>query len=97
MVVGHVCESLRQSLTDLLMISGDDIDLNKPITVYGLDSLVAVELYNSISKNLEASVPMMELMNSLSMEHLAVAIAKKSKLVDQNILAEDASPQGEEQ
>ena len=96
-VVGHICESLRQSLTDLLMISGDDVDLKKPIMAYGLDSLVAVELRNSISKILEASVPMMELMNSPSLEHLAVAIARKSSLVDQSLLAEDATPQGEEQ
>ena len=72
------------------MINGDDIHLKKRITAYGLNSLVAVELRNSISKMLEASVPLMELMSSTSMEQLPIAIATKSELVDQSLLAEDA-------
>ena len=82
-VVALTCEALRQSLSSLLMTAEEDMDLKKPVAAYGLDSLVAVELRNSISRNLDANVPLMELMNAPSIEHLAGDIARKSKLVDQ--------------
>lgn len=64
------------------MIALEDIDAKKPLVAYGLDSLVAVELKNWISRDLEANTPLMELMNSPSIEVLAGKIAEKSKLVE---------------
>ena len=88
-VITLICEALRQSLSTLLMTAEEDVDLKKPVVAYGLDSLVAVELRNSISRNLDANVPLMELMNSPSIEHLAGDIARKSKLVDQALFAQE--------
>lgn len=78
-----ICKAICQSLSSLLMTPEEDLDLKKPIVAYGLDSLVAVELRNSISRNLDANVSLLELMNSPSIEHLAANIAQRSKLVNQ--------------
>ncbi|KAL8657370.1 MAG: hypothetical protein Q9226_001979 [Calogaya cf. arnoldii] len=85
--VRMVCEAIRQRLSSLLMISVDEIDAKKPVVAYGLDSLAAVELRNWITTGLEAKVPLIELMNSPSIEHLAGRIASKSSLVDRGLYA----------
>lgn len=38
----HVSEAIRSKLSNLLMLSLDDIDSSRPLSYYGLDSLVAV-------------------------------------------------------
>lgn len=89
-VIQVVCEAMAQRLSSLLMISVDEIDAKKPVVAYGLDSLAAVELRNWIASGLESAVPLIELMNSPSIEHLAGRIAKNSRLVDKGLFsAED--------
>lgn len=77
-----VLQALIPKLSGLLMIAQEDVDGRKPLVAYGLDSLVAVELRNWISRDLEATVPLMELMSSPSIEVLAGKIAEKSHLVE---------------
>lgn len=75
------------------MISVEENDANKPVVAYGLDSLAAVELRNWIASGLEATVPLIELVNSPSIEHLAERIANKSRLVAKGLFsAEDGEP-----
>ena len=73
---------LIPKLAALLMMPREDVDVRKPLVAYGLDSLVAVELRNWISRDLEANIPLMELMNNPSIEALAAKIAERSKLVE---------------
>ena len=77
-----ICDAISQRLSSLLMIAVEDVDTKKPVVAYGLDSLAAVELRNWITSGLEATVPLIELMNSPSIEHLAGKIASKSRLVN---------------
>ena len=88
-VMGLVREALKRKLASLLTIAVEDVDLRKPVVAYGLDSLVAIELRNWIGGELDAGVPLMELMNSPSMEGLAGKIAGKSKSVDQGLFARE--------
>lgn len=76
-----VLRGLIPKLSSLLMIAPEDVDARKPLVAYGLDSLVAVELRNWTSRDLDVNIPLMELMNSPSIEVLAGQIAVKSKLV----------------
>lgn len=80
--VGAVSRALVGKLCSLLMIGKEDVDVGKPLVAYGLDSLVAVELRNWITVDLEATISLMELMNSPSINALAGKIAGKSRLVD---------------
>ena len=85
--VGIVCKALVGKLSSLLMIGREDVSVSKPVVAYGLDSLVAVELRNWITVDLEATVSLMELMNSPSIEALAGKIAGKSKLVSTRLVS----------
>ena len=75
-------------ISNLLTITEDNMDRKNPVVAYGLDSLVAVELRNWITLHLEANAPLMELMNSPSIENLAGKIATKSRLVEQSLPGE---------
>ena len=77
-----IMTALTVKLSGLLAMPAEEIDSKKPIVAYGLDSLVAVEFRNWITVDLEANVPLMELMNSPSIEQLAIKLAAKSKLVE---------------
>ncbi|KAL8707779.1 MAG: hypothetical protein Q9220_007231 [cf. Caloplaca sp. 1 TL-2023] len=84
-----ICDALSQRLSSLLLLALDEVDVTKPVVAYGLDSLAAVELRNWITSELEANVPLMELMSSPSIEHLSGKIASKSRLVDQTLYANE--------
>lgn len=88
-VVEMICDALVLRIATLLTSTVEDVDRKKPVVAYGLDSLVAVELRNWITLELEANVPLMELMGSPSIENLAGKIANKSRLVDQALFRED--------
>lgn len=91
-----IVTALVQKLSSLLALSAEDIDIKKPIVAYGLDSLVAVELRNWIAVDLEANVPLMELMNSPSVTQLGEMLAARSKLVDKAKLELDGDAQDKE-
>ena len=82
-----ICEALSLKISGLLMMAVEDIDAKKPVVAYGLDSLAAVELRNWITGELEATVPLMELMNSPSIGDLSGLIAMKSRLVDRALVS----------
>ena len=88
----HIAEAFRRKLSNLLMIGTaveeeeEMLDTKKPIVAYGLDSLVAAELRNWIGAVLEDAVPLMELMNSPSINHLIDRIAEKSRLVPKMVV-----------
>ena len=63
--VGIMCKALVGKLCSLLMIGREDVSVGKPVVAHGLDSLVAVELRNWITVDLEATVSLMELMGIL--------------------------------
>lgn len=88
-----ICHALVRKLSSLLLITIEDVDTKKPVVAYGLDSLVAVELRNWITTDLDATVPLMELMNSPSMNALAGKIATRSKSVDRSVIF----PEGKDQ
>ncbi|PVH88801.1 hypothetical protein DL98DRAFT_477463 [Cadophora sp. DSE1049] len=78
---GHVLEALRVKLASLLMLSLDDVDSSKPMSHYGLDSLVAVEMRNWIASEIEATVPVLELLGNQSISELAKSITQQSRIV----------------
>jgi NAD(P)-dependent dehydrogenase (short-subunit alcohol dehydrogenase family) len=76
-----VSEGLMTKVSAVLMFPREEMDASKPIVVYGLDSLVAIEIRNWITRELEASLQVLELLTSSSITALAETILKKSKLV----------------
>ncbi|KAG9190821.1 hypothetical protein G6011_08909 [Alternaria panax] len=76
-----VVEAIQAQLSSLLVVSKDDIDSQKAIYRYGVDSLVAVEMRNWFSKAIGADVGTVEIMSDISIWLLAVKVAGKSKFV----------------
>lgn len=76
-----VYNSLVAKLSAVLMVPEDEIDASKPVSVYGLDSLVAIEIRNWITREFDASLQVLELLASSSILSLAETILAKSKLV----------------
>ncbi|KAK4693024.1 hypothetical protein P7C71_g4290, partial [Lecanoromycetidae sp. Uapishka_2] len=81
-----ICHALISKISNVSMTPAEDIEPEKPLVAYGLDSLVAVELRNWMVNELGANVPLLELMNSPSIMALADIIATNSTLVDQSSL-----------
>jgi len=76
-----VCRGLLNKLPSVLMIEEEDMDVTRPLTNYALDSLVAIEVRNFITREFEANLQVLELLSSGSIESLAKVICGKSKIV----------------
>ena len=64
----------------LSSIDEDNVEINKPIHSFGVDSLLAVELRSWISREFQADVPIFEILGGSSFASTGVAIANKSLL-----------------
>lgn len=76
-----VYDGLAAKLSTVLIIPIDTIDPTHSVAFYGLDSLAAIEVRNWITRELEASLQVLELLTSGSIISLSEMILKKSKLV----------------
>lgn len=76
-----VFEALSGKIATQLGISIDRVDPSSPLSEFGVDSHVAVELRDWISKVMESSVSILEILASTSMLQLAGQIAGRSRLV----------------
>jgi acyl carrier protein len=64
-------EVLREQVSRVLGTIPARIEIDKPLTSLGMDSLMAVELRNWVEKELRLSVPIMEMMQASSLSGLA--------------------------
>ncbi|CAM1507705.1 Fc.00g045530.m01.CDS01 [Cosmosporella sp. VM-42] len=80
-----VYSGLVDKVSAILMIAKDEIDGRQPIAAYGLDSLVAVEIRNWVTRETDANLQVLELLSSGSLIALSHIIVKKSALVDPSL------------
>lgn len=73
--------ALAQRVADMLQIPASEVDTSRPLHRYGVDSLVALEVRNWITRELKANIALLEILASVPMATLATKIAQKSKLV----------------
>jgi len=83
-----ICAELIPKMSNLLMIPVEEINPAKSMLGCGMDSLVAVEMRNWLLRELEAALPVLELMANTSLQELSMKIARASKLVNPVILEE---------
>lgn len=86
---GIVLDALMRKLSKSLMIALEDIDAAAPTAVYGVDSLVAVEVRNWLLREVKADVPVFEILQASSLQLLGYKIAEKSSLVSENAVKGD--------
>jgi acyl carrier protein len=86
-----VSNGLMDKVSAVLMVPREEMDQSRPIVVYGLDSLGAIEIRNWITSELEASLQVLELLTSSSITALAEMILKKSRLGEFKVVKESES------
>lgn len=74
------CAAFVDKMSSLLMVAADHIDFSRSINEYGMDSLVAVEMRNWLFKEMDITVPILELLANQSLTHLMSKLVEKSKL-----------------
>ncbi|KAF2755008.1 ketoacyl-synt-domain-containing protein [Pseudovirgaria hyperparasitica] len=87
-----VLDALVAKLASSLLMPETDIDTSKPISSYGVDSLVAVEVRNWIFREARAQVSVFELLAGGPIKGMAEKIARKSALVGRGVLDVPSSP-----
>ncbi|KAI3325140.1 ketoacyl-synt-domain-containing protein [Xylariaceae sp. AK1471] len=77
-----ICGGLVSKLAAVMMMEIEDLDVTRSLSHYPLDSLVAIEIRNFITREFEATLQVLELLSSGSIQTLAKAVCVKSKLVN---------------
>ncbi|KAI4608824.1 Type I Iterative PKS [Alternaria metachromatica] len=78
--VAVVLEALARKLARALSIPPEEIDVNKPLHAFGVDSLVAVELRNWIGKEFAADIAVFDIMRGRTVAAIGELITKMSQL-----------------
>ncbi|KAJ5578008.1 uncharacterized protein N7459_006972 [Penicillium hispanicum] len=86
--VAVTAAALMQKISSILMRPMEDMDATAPISVYGLDSLVTIEIRNWITRELEANLQILEILTSSSVTTLAELILKKSGILTPEVKTE---------
>ncbi|KAK4162823.1 polyketide synthase [Cladorrhinum sp. PSN259] len=76
-----VCRGLVDKIASVLMMEQEDMDVTRSLSHYPLDSLVAIEIRNFITREFEANMQVLELLSSGSIQTLAKGVCAKSKIV----------------
>ena len=76
---GIVTEALVTKLSKILSCPQEDLDISKPIHLYGVDSLVAVELRNWFAKKMNADVAVFDILGGASCSQVGILAAGKSQ------------------
>jgi len=76
-----VCRGLVFKIAQVLMMEEDELDVTRSLSHYPLDSLVAIEIRNFITREFEANLQVLELLSSGNTQSLARGVCAKSKLV----------------
>lgn len=75
-----VVTALVSKLARALSVSPDDIDVDKYLSDYGVDSLMAVELRNWIGNDFHANVAVFDIMEGTAITTIGDLIATRSEL-----------------
>lgn len=75
-----VVTALVSKLARALSVSADDIDVDKYLSDYGVDSLMAVELRNWIGNDFHANVAVFDIMEGTAITTIGDLIATRSEL-----------------
>ncbi|KAH8806011.1 fatty acid synthase S-acetyltransferase [Xylogone sp. PMI_703] len=83
-------------LCKVLSINPDDIDVNKPLHTYGVDSLVAVVIRYWLFRDYQADVAVFDIMGGSTIVGLSLKIVTKTKFVDKALVLQGEHGEKEE-
>lgn len=79
--VDLITGAMVERLAKLMMMPESDVDAGKPLSAYGVDSLVAVEVRNWITRETGVEVSVFDIMANIPMRALAGDLAGRCKLL----------------
>lgn len=82
--VDLITVAMVERLAKLMMMPESDVDAGKPLSAYGVDSLVAVEVRNWIARETGVDVSVFDIMAHVPMRQLAGDLAGRCKLLSQD-------------
>lgn len=75
-----VCAALVEKIAEVVSMEKDDLDPERSLSCYPLDSLTAIEVRNFITRMFESSLQVLELLASGSVKSLAGVVVGKTKV-----------------
>jgi acyl carrier protein len=75
-----VCNALVEKIAEVISMEPEELDTTRALSHYPLDSLTAIEVRNFITRMFEASLQVLELLASGSIESLAKVVCTKTKV-----------------
>ncbi|KAF5707998.1 polyketide synthase [Fusarium mundagurra] len=75
-----VIRAIATKLARAMSISPDDVEPSKPLSSYGVDSLMAVELRNWINKEFSSTVAVFDIIGSISVAGVAEVVETRSSI-----------------
>ncbi|KAK9428123.1 hypothetical protein V1505DRAFT_377973 [Lipomyces doorenjongii] len=78
-----------EKMATLLMVPAGDISASRSMADYGMDSLVAVEMRNWLVREMDATVPILDLLANVSLQELSMRIVQRSKIVNPAVLEKE--------
>jgi acyl carrier protein len=75
-----VCNALVEKISEVISMEPEELDISRALSHYPLDSLTAIEVRNFITRMFEASLQVLELLASGSIESLAKVVCTKTKI-----------------
>ena len=81
-------DAIAGKLSRVMFMAAEDIDTTKPVSVYGVDSLIVTEIRNWIFDVIRSAVSMVDLLNAPSIAQLAIKTAEGSLLVPEQVRRE---------
>jgi NADPH:quinone reductase-like Zn-dependent oxidoreductase/ubiquinone/menaquinone biosynthesis C-methylase UbiE len=80
-ILNFIAILIRNKLSDLVSIEAGEIDLSRSIFEFGLDSLVAIELRNWVTREFDAPLQSSEIMENQDLLALAMKVRSRSRPV----------------
>ncbi|RMD42161.1 hypothetical protein DV735_g2940, partial [Chaetothyriales sp. CBS 134920] len=82
--------ALRSSVASSMGSSADEVDVEKPLHTFGIDSLKAVEVRNWLFREAKADVSVFEILSPTPLNLLSIKIAAKSKFLSPELTRQAA-------
>lgn len=77
-----IANALMERLSNALAVPMENLDSSRPMHIYGVDSLIAVELRNWFNQKLDAEIAVFEILGEVTFQEIGALVAGKSKLVE---------------
>ena len=81
-----ITDALVRKLSKTLSVAPENIDVNRPMHVLGVDSLVSVEIRNWFSKVVNAKVNVLEILSNESIFDMSVGVAKADRYESEDVV-----------